>query len=60
MYGMGNSGVGSGMRISPAAKLAPLGGSDGVMVAFPRIGEVPLGAGGTCCTVRVESSSCST
>ena len=58
MYEIGKLAVGVGMRISLAAKTAPSGGLGGVMVTFPRNGEVPLGAGGTAWTVKVLSSSC--
>lgn len=49
---------GAGMRISAAAKRAPVGGFGGVIVATPRNGDVPFGAGGTFWTVNVLSSSC--
>jgi hypothetical protein len=58
MYATGKLGVGAGMRISLAAIIAPSGGLGGVMVTFPRNGEVSLGAGGTAWTVKVLSSSC--
>lgn len=57
IYGVGKAADGAGMSISAAAKSAPAGGFGGMMETLAIMLEVPLGAAGMGCTVRVEESS---
>lgn len=48
----------AGMRISGADMLAPCGISGGTTVRFATKDEVPFGAAGSCCDVKVFEYSC--